>query len=163
MAEFWTVAQTESQRESVAAKFLRKDHYETYLPCIALRRQRIAPLFPAYIFVKIIDRWWSIKWTVGVLRVLSWDDRPARVADDVVEKIRAREGRDGLIRLPRARGLQRGDAVRIVRGSMSGQLGLYDGMSGADRSRVLLGMLGRSVPVSIQTSDIVPIETRSTG
>lgn len=159
---FWSVVQTESQRENTAADFLQRDRFETYAPrCIIKQtgRRRIAPLFPTYIFVRIVDRWYSIRWTVGVLRLLMSDEQPARVPDGVVEKIQKREGEDGLIRLPKARGLQRGDLVRVIHGSFAGQLAIYDGMSGVDRTRVLLDLMGRKVPTVMAFRDVVACET----
>ena len=158
---FWSVVQTESQRESVAAKFLRQQGFESYLPRIAMKssgRERIVPLFPAYLFVTIIDRWYSIRWTVGVLRILTVDGIPARIGDKVMAAIQKREGENGLIKLPQAPGIRRGQPVRMVRGSFAERVGVYDGMSGPDRVRVLIELLGRSVPVSVAVGDIVPVE-----
>lgn len=151
----WSVVQTESQRESVAAEFLKQAEFEIYLPRVALKGDRAAPLFPSYLFVQIIDRWYAVRWTVGVLRLLMNDDRPAAVPDKIVLAIQRREGRDGLIRLPRLRGTQRGDPMRVVHGSFAGQLALFDGMNGPDRVRVLIEALGRKVPVSLARGDVV--------
>jgi transcription antitermination factor NusG len=153
----WSVVQTESQRENVAASFLRQAHFEIYLPKILIRngaRERVAPLFPGYLFVEIIDQWWQIRWTVGVLRLLLVDERPARVPERMMDSIRRQEGRDGLVRLPKPRGLCRGDPVQVVRGTFEGKLGVYQGLSGADRSKILLSLLGRQVPVWLPTVDV---------
>lgn len=161
---YWSVAQTESQREGVAANFLKQDLYETYLPKIATKagsRERVVPLFPGYIFVLIEERWWSIKHTFGVLRVLMADERPANIDDKVVSAIRKREGDNGLVKLPKAPGIQRGQAVTIRTGSFAGRVGVYDGMLGSDRARVLLSLLGRSVPVSLRVIDMQADETKS--
>ena len=155
---YWCVAQTQSQREKVAAEFLAAASYETYLPRILVKRGREAPLFPGYLFVAIEEQWWAVRWSVAVVRLLMWDEQPARVPDKVVMGIRRREGADGLVRLPRVRGLQRGDAVRIVGGSFVGQLGLYEGMSGDARVCVLLELMGRKVPVSLGRADVVAVQ-----
>jgi transcriptional antiterminator RfaH len=162
----WSVVQTESQRETVAAKFLKQGGFESYLPRIAVKtnrgvRERIVPLFPAYLFVNIIDRWYPIRWTFGVLRILMVDGAPAQISDKVMTAIRKREGENGLIRLPQAPGLRRGQQVRIVRGSFEDRLAIYDGMSGPDRVRILIELLGRAVPVSVALRDIAPVEAVS--
>jgi len=154
---FWSVCQTESQRESVAKKFLKQAGYETYLPLIQVKR-RVLPLFPAYIFVRIVDRWYSIRWTVGVLRVLTVDGLPAQVSDKIMTAIQRREGENGLIKLPKKPGLQRGQRVRITRGAFENRVGVYDGMSGPDRVKVLIDLMGRDVPVSVATPDVVAHE-----
>ena len=153
---YWSVVQTESQRESTAAKFLKEAAFEVSLPRIAIKspvRERVAPLFPGYVFVSIVDgQWWEARWAIGVVRVLMTDGVPARVPERVMREIRRREDGSGLVRLP---GMARGTAVRITRGSFMGKVGLDDGLSGGGRVRVLLELLGRSVPVSIAGADIV--------
>jgi transcription antitermination factor NusG len=159
---YWTVCQTESQREKVAFEFLKAGGFTAYLPRILVKKERVAPLFPGYVFVQIVEQWWAARWTVGVVRMLMWDDQPARVSDKVVCGIMKREGEDGLVKLPKNRGLMRGDAVRIVRGSFEGHLGLYEGMSGDARVCVLLELLGRSVPVSLERADVVAVNAEVT-
>lgn len=162
---YWSVAQTESQREGVAANFLKQNSYEIYLPRVVAKtgaRERVVPLFPTYLFVRIEQHWWSIKRTIGVLRVLMADDRPAVIDDKIVRAIQRREGDNGLVRLPKPPGIRRGQSV-VIRGSGSfaGRVGLFDGMQGTDRVRVLLNLMGRSVPVSLPTTEIAPYETVS--
>ena len=150
---YWSVVQTESQRERVAAEFLEAAHYAVYLPRILVKK-RVVPLFPGYLFVSIIDQWWSARWSVGVVRILMADEMPARVPDRVVTAIMRREGADGLVKLPRVRGLERGDQVRILRGSFSGHLAIYEGMSGEARVCVLLELMGRKCAVSLRRGDV---------
>lgn len=161
----WAVAQTESQRESVAANFLKQNSYETYLPIISVKagsRERVVPLFPTYIFVRIETHWWSIRWTIGVLRLLMADDLPAAINDKVITAIQKREGANGLVKLPKPPGMQYGDHVMIRGGSsFAGRVGIYDGMASSDRVRVLLDLLGRSVPVSVRTAEIRALEAAS--
>lgn len=150
---YWSVVQTESQREKVAAKFLKDGGFATYLPRVLVKK-RETPLFPGYLFVTIDTQWWGIRWSIAVVKLLMSDDVPARVPDKVVDGIMRREGSDGLVKLPKVRGLMRGDRVRIVRGSFEGHLGIFEGMSGDARVCVLLELLGRSVPVSLGCADI---------
>ena len=77
--------------------------------------------------------------------------QPARLHDSVVSELRSRE-KQGFVRLPRPPATFRpGQRVRIVRGSFEGQFGIYDGMSGKERERVLLDLLGQAVPVVLPT------------
>jgi len=154
---FWSVCQTQTQREDVAAMFLGQRGYETYLPRIKERRHE-RPLFAGYIFVRIHLSWWPILSTVGVIRLLRNGDEPCRLNDDIVTKIQAQtDPKSGLVRLPKKRGLERGDRVRMVRGSFLGHIGLYDGQSGKDRQRVLLDLLGRQVPIDCVLADFSPL------
>jgi transcription antitermination factor NusG len=158
---FWAVCQCEASREHVAAQFLQQAEFKIYLPkilCKTAARSRVVPLFPGYLFVEVIDRWYQIRWTTGILRVLMTNsDQPASVSDELMKAIRRREDDQGLVKLPKPRGLVRGDAVRITRGSFEGQLAVFQGMVGAARISVLLDLMGRKVPVKIATRDVEPV------
>jgi transcriptional antiterminator RfaH len=154
---FWSVAQTEPQREPTAVRFLGDQGFETYLPVIKAKR-RLVPLFPSYLFVRIELTWWAIGRTIGVLRVLQNGDRPAQLRDEVVMKIQAQE-KNGIVKLPapRPRFLV-GDSVRVIAGSFADKIGVYDGMTGKERERVLLDLLGRKVPVELPKNAIEPYQ-----
>ena len=153
----WSVVQCESQREHAVRLLLMRGHYVTYLPRIKLHG-RIVPLFPSYLFVNIACmRWYPILWTPHVIRLLMAGDQPAKLPEDIVTHIRKRE-HNGLVRLPNvSQRLKKGQKVRVIRGSFEGQIGLYEGMSGKDRERVLLELLGQIVPVELPGKDIAPL------
>ena len=149
---FWSVAQCESQRERTAQRFLEQAGFETYLPMIRAKKREL-PLFPAYLFVKVVDFWYSIDNTIGVIELLKSGDAPAKLPDKIISEIKGRE-RGGIVRLPKPRGLQIGDRVSIVRGGFTDHIGLFDGMSAKDRIFVLLDLLGRKVRVQMAQSDM---------
>lgn len=153
---YWAVVETEAQQEHVARLLIMRLGYETYLPRIK-HRSRITPLFPRYLFVRIVDRWYPVRWTPHVLRILMFGECPAPDAklESTLMLIRKQE-RAGLVKLPSAQQvmLKKGQQVRIVRGSFEGQIAIYDGMSGKDRERVLLNLLGQAVPVELPSRDI---------
>jgi transcriptional antiterminator RfaH len=158
---YWAVVQTEAQRERHVLDWLKKADHETYLPCIK-ERSRIIPLFPTYLFVRLIENhWYAVRWTPHVTRLLMSGDKPAQLPEAAVEQIRKRET-DGIVRLatftPR---LKKGQQVRIVRGSFEGRLALYDGQSSHERERVLLELLGQMVPVELPACDVAPLSVAS--
>ena len=106
---------------------------------------------PTYLFVRIVNRWYSIDNTIGVLQLLLSGDLPAKLRDDVIAELKRKE-RNGVVYLPKPRGLQLGDKVRILRGSFVDHIGLYDGMTGHERRVVLLELLGRKVRVELPSS-----------
>ena len=71
--------------------------------------------------------------------------------------------RAGLVKLPTATQvlLKKGQQVRITGGSFAGQIGIYEGMSGKDRERVLLNLLGQAVPVDLPGKDVAPLNVAS--
>jgi len=148
---YWTVAQTESQREIVADAHLQQRGFETYLPRVRTRRKQIDPLFPGYIFIHVIERWYVVNSTPGIIRVLLCCDRPAILRDEIIRELRGRQDRRGFIPLPKT--VPRiGQRVRITRGTFLDHVGIYDGQSAHDRERVLLALLGRMVTVELPTS-----------
>jgi len=143
----WVVAKTRPLCELKAGRNLRQQGFEVYLPQMRTPNQRVALMFPSYLFVQVIDRWYSILGTIGVSYVLRDGDVPARLPETFVDSLKARE-RDGAVVLDEAPSevvpaLKVGQRVRIVGGPLQGKLGLYDGMTAHQREVVLLGSLGR--------------------
>jgi transcriptional antiterminator RfaH len=155
---YW-VAQTENQRETIAAFFLAQGGFQTYLPRIRVnraRRSRITALFPGYIFIVARDRWYGVESTIGITNLVKSGSLPAQLADGIIDQIRAREC-DGLIKLPSApKRFKRGDQVAIARGSFRGHLALYDGQCARDRVFVLFELLGRQTRVELAFGDVAP-------
>ena len=157
---FWACARTESKREAVAKRFLELAGFETYVPRVREQRLRrgkrietISPLFPAYAFIVIDQQWHRARWTVGVLALIMDGDRPARVPDQVIAGIRAREVR-GAVELPKSSGLKPGDHVKILGGPFRGRLALYAGMKPHQRVEVLLALLGSQQRVILPRADV---------
>jgi transcriptional antiterminator RfaH len=161
---FWTVARLLQRHEALAMHALAVAGYETYLP--RLREMRVSrgrkievrpPLFPGYCFVAIELQWHAARWSAGVIGlIMGGGGQPARVPDSVIAEIRRRE-RNGLVELPRPRGLRIGDEVRITRGVLEGRLALYQGMRPQQRVEVLLAVLGR---VTLPRGDVEAVEAK---
>jgi transcriptional antiterminator RfaH len=158
---FWGVVRSEPAREAIATRFLQAAGYPAYHPKILIppagrNRGKIASLFPQYVFVLLHDQWSAARWSPGVNSLLMNDGAPARIADSVVEAIKAREDpADGLIRLTMPHnGFRPGDAVRITSGAFEHMIGVYATMTGNERSQVLLAMLGRSVRIQLPTHNL---------
>jgi transcriptional antiterminator RfaH len=152
----WWVVQTEANFEHVTRLLLMRLGFTTYSPRIKIRG-RIAQLFPSYIFVCVAERWYPILWTNHVVRLLMAGDQPASVKGEIVSHIRKREV-GGFVKLPLPnRRLKPGQKVRVTNGAFQGHIGLYEGMSGHDRERVLLELLGQSVRVELPSPSIVPL------
>jgi transcriptional antiterminator RfaH len=152
---YWAVVQVESQYEHTVRLLLMRARYETYMPRIRANK-RIALLFPGYLFVRIVERWYPVASTVGVVRLLMSGDRPARLSEKIVEGIRKRQV-GGFVKLPSPPKLKKGQQVRVIRGSFEGQIAVYEGMTSKDRERVLLDLLGQKVPVELPGKDLEPL------
>jgi transcriptional antiterminator RfaH len=139
-------------------------HFEVFAPRISSHRvvngRRIAftpLLFPPYVFVWIELQWRAAAYAPGVSSLVrNGDGGPAHVSPALIDALRAREGRDGLIVLPKPRGLHAGDRVRVTAGPFTGQFGLYAGMRARQRAGVLLTLLGASQRVELPRDAIEP-------
>jgi transcription antitermination factor NusG len=155
---YWAVAQTEPQREHIARIFLMRERYETYAPRVRFKGGKIALLFPGYLFVRVIERFYPIMFSPGVLRLLMSGETPAHLPDKVVTGIRRGEI-GGFVRLP-PKHPRRGQKVRIMRGFFEGQTAVHDGMTGPERARVLLEAMGQTVRLELSSRDLAIVHPK---
>ena len=161
----WYVAHTQSRAEMKAAQHLRNQAFTVYMPRYVKRRshaRRIefvaAPLFPRYIFVSMDLHdapWRCIRSTVGVCDLVCHGDQPALVPEEVIEALRQRENKDGMVALP-ARNFVKGDRVHIVDGALCGLSGIFECATDEERVVILMDLLGRPVRVRLSPETIQP-------
>lgn len=160
----WYVVRTHTHGEAKASANLMRQGYEVYLPLCRrwvkhARRREVAqrPLFPGYLFVRFDigrDRWRSIISTIGVAGLICYADLPARIAEDVVEAIRAAEGNRFFDYTHAVTKLKPGDKVRVVTGPFANLIGKLQSTASNDRIRVLLAILGRHTPTELALSEV---------
>ena len=160
----WYVARTQPHAEGHAIVNLEKQNFRTFCPRFKKSRRHarrvenvLVPLFPSYIFLRLDltrDRWRSVNGTRGVAYILMQGDLPQAVAPGVVESIQQRTRADGTVDLaPR---LNIGQPVRVAYGPFADFVGTLQQLDSAGRVRVLLSLLGRSVPVALNGEALLP-------
>ena len=147
------VVQTNPQREAFVEEQI--SDLDPYLPRFKTDKGRIAPVFPSYLFVPAIRNWGSIKNTVGVRELLMSGDHPACIAGKVITSWKAKE-RHGLVQLPPPPRFRPGQRLTITQGSLKWRTVIHAGMSGKDREKVLIEMLGQQVTIIVRSLDLVP-------
>ncbi|MBI3699903.1 MAG: transcriptional activator RfaH [Afipia sp.] len=160
MESAWFVVQTQVNAEAKAARNLVQQGFEIYLPRYLKRRsharkieQIAAPLFPRYLFVRIdmaTQRWRAIQSTFGVSHLVLNGTDPARVGQQVLGLLKAREDDSGFVKLDRKPKFALGEKVRVLAGAFAENFGLFDGLADRDRVAILLDLLGRKVRVSLE-------------
>ena len=155
----WYVVHTHAMAEQRARHHLERQGFEVYLPVHAKRRCHarkvetvVAPLFPRYLFVRLAPencRWRAIQSTIGVAHLVCAGDAPARLADAVIDAIRAREGDAGLVCIDLPPPFRPGQRIQLVSGAFADHFGLFHGMADRERVMVLLSLLGRDVVVRV--------------
>jgi transcriptional antiterminator RfaH len=163
----WYVVHTQPYAETRASEHLLRQGYEVYLPrerrwCRHARRREVVlrPLFPRYLFVGFDPeraRWRSIFSTKGVLSLVCNGELPARLADGVVEQIRAAERAGEFDESGAVERLRPGDPVRIARGPLADLTGQLQSLVAGDRVRVLLCILGRQVLTTLQRAEVASV------
>lgn len=161
----WFVVHTKPRQEAVAREQLERQGYPVYLPRLSLPRLRrgrwsdtVEPLFPRYLFAQVEvgeQALAPIRSTRGVTAVLKFGNRYAEVPAALIEALRARADESGMHVLADS-GLRKGDRLRIIAGPFEGFEAVFECERGADRSRVLLDVLGASTSVTLPTGFIVP-------
>jgi transcription antitermination factor NusG len=140
-----------------AARWLKRAGYETYVPRVTFRRAgdwRVEPLFPSYLFARADEtNWTPIRWTIAVVRVVMDGVRPAQLPERELQKIRHREGTNGLIRMSKSwvKGETR---LAVIRGTFRGFEGIFQDERAHKRVQILLSMLGADVPVELPMRDV---------
>ena len=158
---FWGVVRSLPKREAFAAERLRTDHgFEVFLPLVQTKRAS-TPLFPGYLFARVVERWRSINFCFGVIGIVRVGDCPSKMPDHEIEALKAMIDGHGYIRLPEGCGssvrrkIAIGSEVKITAGPFGGMSGLYAGQSTRERELVLLNLLGGQRPVSIAVNLVV--------
>ena len=162
----WYLVYTKPQQERVALENLERQGYASYLPLVRVRRRRrgryvkiVEPMFPRYLFMHLsdeTDNWSPIRSTIGVSSLVRFGTLPARVPDDLIRTLRAREDPDGLQRLE-PREIKPGDRVRIVEGVMAGYEAIFEAGSGRERVSLLLDIANTTARLLVSSHDIEPV------
>jgi transcription antitermination factor NusG len=97
--------------------------------------------------------WNTVRWTPGVLRVLTTGAVPVAVPEQYIRAIEERTAESGFVRLPSA--FSNGTKVRVRGGSFDGVEAIFDQpLSRRGRVRVLLQLLGQPAPVELDEESL---------
>jgi len=158
----WYVVQTKPGNERRVETHLFNQEMEVFLPLYETFQyssgkmvQNIKPLFPNYLFAKLDlnVHYYKVKWTRGVNKILGNGNGPVPISETVIQTIMERRGADNLVKLDER--LKKGDIVQITSGPFKDLMGIFEKrMSGGERSKVLLSLIGVDVPVRISRLQI---------
>jgi transcriptional antiterminator RfaH len=162
----WYLVRTKPNGEGTALRNLERQGYGTYFPRLTQSlpwrgrwRDRVVPLFPGYLFMRLDEGRQAlapVRSTTGVAAVVRFGADYAVVADAVVDELMSRADPDtGLHRLSLGQGLAPGTPIRIATGPFDGLEGVFQRESGTDRAIVLLSVLGQSASVGVPLENVV--------
>jgi transcription antitermination factor NusG len=158
----WYAVHTRARHEKRIDLGLQQAGIETFLPLIhevhrwSDRRKEVAlPLFPCYLFVRILPepatRVHVLK-TPGVLNFVGKSDQLSAVPDQEIEQVRAVvQQQDRFFPCPF---LKAGQRIRIRGGVLDGVEGILSSHKGASTLVVSVELIQRSISVLIEGYDV---------
>lgn len=165
-AQRWYVAESVPGKEQLAIDNLKQQAFHSLCPRFrTLRRHArridtvLAPLFPGYVFVrfdKVADAWRSINGTRGVKQLICSDrGTPQAMPERTMTELLSRCD-DGIV-VPLRDDVRAGQTVRVVAGPFADRFARIETMDARGRVRVLLDMLGGTVPLRLGLDSLAPV------
>ena len=151
----WYVVYSKPHKEECAQFHLRLKGLEVFFPRLllpesAIKRRRIVPLFPNYLFVRIYldEEYHYMLWCPGVKSLVRFNGSPAPLDERIVASLMQQATPDGIIRGRSS--LKVGQEVQISGGSFDGLVGIIQGPPDArGRVKILMKLLSRQVKVEL--------------
>ena len=159
----WYLVHTKPRQEKCALDNLQRQGYQCYLPTLLSEKIRqgsltvaYEPLFPRYLFIRLgqgdsATSWAPIRSTKGVSRLVSFGVEPAKVADSLVDVLRAQEAS---VQAEPERLFKPGDRVRLTEAPFAGIEGIYQMADGERRVMVLIELLSKQVRVRVAPANL---------
>ena len=152
----WYVVYSKPHKESSAKFHIGTKGLEVFFPRLSLprntkRADRVIPLFPNYLFVRLnieSEEYGYVSWSPGVNRIVGFNGYPTPIDDEVLSFLQSRSDAEGIIQAESS--LRRGQKVRITGGPLSGLLGIIrEPPNAKGRVKVLLTILNRDAAVDL--------------
>ncbi|QBM16354.1 transcription antitermination protein RfaH [Marinobacter sp. JH2] len=157
----WYALQHKPAQGDRAVQHLQNQEIACFYPKIEVekikagkRARRLEPLFPGYIFVRLEQTdpmWAKLRSTRGVLRMVSFANKPAAIADEVVEHIKTSMGK-----VAEQGGIKAGQAIELDDGPFKGLGVIFQAYDGEERAIVLISFMQKQQRVSVPVSAIRP-------
>ncbi|WP_323751970.1 transcription/translation regulatory transformer protein RfaH [Marinobacter sp.] len=155
----WYALQHKPAQSDRAVQHLQNQEIACFYPKIEVEKikagkrvKRLEPLFPGYIFVRLEQTdpvWAKLRSTRGVLRMVSFANKPAAIADEVIEHIKASMGK-----VAEQGGIKAGQAVELENGPFKGLGAIFQAYDGEERAIVLISFMQKQQRVSVPVSAI---------
>lgn len=160
VSALWYAVWVRSRHESRVLTQLQGKGIEAFLPTISRwsrwkdRKKRIDwPLFPGYCFVQVDPReTLPVLTCAGVVRLVSFEGKPAPVPGSQIESIRTLVMSD--LRYDPCPLIHEGDAVQVVSGPLRGVVGRLDRKGARARLVLNVDLVGQGVSVEVDAADV---------
>lgn len=170
MGPSWYALRSKPHREAMVWRQAQAMGYDTFYPRLKVRpvnprAKSVRPYFPGYLFVRAnleAAGLSTFRYMPHAIGIVCFGGEPAIVPDHLIQALRKRVEDLRVAQIDPLNGLRRGDRVTIEGGPFEGYEAIFDvRISGAERVRVLLNLLGgRCVPLELNAS-LIQISKRS--
>ncbi|MDC0661793.1 transcription/translation regulatory transformer protein RfaH [Marinobacter sp. SS21] len=155
----WYVVQHKPAQGDRALDHLQRQDVACFYPkvkvervCAGKRVSRLEPLFAGYLFIHLSQndpRWAKLRSTRGVLRVVSFGNKPAVINEEIICQLKL-----GLARVEEQGGIRTGQAVELDGGPFSGLSAVFQSFDGDERAIVLIEFMQKQQRVSVPVTTI---------
>jgi len=163
VGSFWYALYTNPRHEKKIAEQLEQNRVECLLPLYRSirrwkdrRKQVDLPLFPGYIFIKVLSsERLKVLRTPGVVKFVMFMGEPAVIPDREIEDLRS-----GIVNGQAAQPhpyLRAGNRVRVRSGPFSGVEGILVRRKEKFRLVLSIHLIQRSVAVELEESEVEPV------
>jgi transcriptional antiterminator RfaH len=158
----WYVVHTHPKQEDRTGSNLRTWGIETLTPKLQVEKYNefsgkvshlAKPMFPGYIFSRFNYEqvFHRVRYTRGVHSLVSFNNKPALVDDEIVRLLQSQIGDDGFVKTVDQ--LEPGDEVVIKHGRFKDFYGVFEGgISDSDRVRILLNTVSFQAHIVVDRS-----------
>ena len=155
----WYAIHTRSRFENKVYDGFCGKSIEAFLPKVQVmsrrkdrRKKILVPLLPGYVFVRFDmdpETYWDIIKTVGVVRMIGFEGKPAPANDDEINSLMILDGTDRTVQ--NRTYMKKGDMVMIMEGPLKGVVGFYLHHKGkSEKVVVSIELLHRSLAVEVE-------------
>ena len=158
----WYLIHTKIRQERVALENLERQGFACFLPLIHVEKLRRGALqvvqeslFPRYLFIRLgtglgSQSWAPIRSTLGVSRLVTFGQTPAKINDELVDAIRVKTDSTEV----QLRHFAPGEQVVVTDGPFVGVEAIYQMADGEGRVMVLLNILSKPVKMSVAPASV---------
>ena len=157
----WYALQLKPAQGNRALENLQNQDIACFYPKVAVEKiqggkrvKKLEPLFPGYLFVNLEQTdpmWAKLRSTRGVLRIVSFANKPAPMPDPVIQHIK-----NSLDRVAEQGGIKPGQAVELEEGPFKGINAIFQAYEGEERAIVLISFMQKQQAVKVPVSAIRP-------
>jgi len=155
----WYALQHKPRQGDRALTHLQNQDIACFYPKITVekikagkRTKKLEPLFPGYLFVNLEQTdpmWAKLRSTRGILRIVSFANKPAAIPDDVIQHIK-----DSLHAVVEQGGIKPGQAVDLEDGPFKGISAIFQAYDGEERAIVLISFMQKQQTVKVPLSSL---------